>query len=109
MESEMNKTNETGSASAQDGTSHGFRAFDGTKRAMSHAYDKSSRAIGETYDHALEYGRHNPGKTALIAFGVGVGVGMLLIGPGRRSRISRYGEPIVNALSNMALEFIKGL
>jgi len=109
MESEMNKTNEPGSPSAQDTVGRGFRAFDETKRAMSHAYDRSSRAIGETYDQALEYGRHNPGKTVLIAFGVGVGVGMLLLGSGRRSRVSRYGEPIVNALSNMALEFIRGL
>jgi ElaB/YqjD/DUF883 family membrane-anchored ribosome-binding protein len=106
---EMNKTNEQGSPSARDILNQGSRAFDETKRAMSHAYESSSRALGQTYDKALEYGRHNPGKTALIAFGVGVGVGMLLLGSGRRSKVSRYGEPIVNALSNMALEFIRGL
>ncbi len=109
MESEMNKSNEPGSPSAQDIMNQGTRAYDETKRAMSHAYERSSRAIGETYDQALEYGRHNPGKAALIAFGIGVGVGMLLLGSGRRSRVSRYGEPVVNALSNMAMEFIRGL
>ena len=44
-----------------------------------------------------------------IAFGVGIGIGMLLLGSGKRSRMSRYGEPIVNALSNMALEFVRTL
>lgn len=106
---EINKQNETGSPSARDILNQGSRAFDDTKRAMSHAYESSSRALGQTYDQAIEYGRHNPGKAALIAFGVGVGVGMLILGSGRRSRVSRYGEPIVNALSNMAMEFVRSL
>jgi ElaB/YqjD/DUF883 family membrane-anchored ribosome-binding protein len=109
METEMNKPNGPGSPSAEDVMGRGSRAYEETKRTMGNAYERSARAIGETYDHALEYGRHNPGKAALIAFGIGVGVGMLLLGSGRRSRVSRYGEPIVNALSNMALEFIRGL
>src|SRR5512142_2445833 len=111
MESEMNRPNpnEPGSASAQDVLNRGSRAFEETKHAMSHAYERSSRAIGETYDNALQYGRQNPGKAALIAFGIGIGVGMLLLGSSRRSRMSRYGEPVVNALSNMAMEFIKSL
>ncbi len=109
MESEMNRPNEPGSPSAQDVLNQGSRSYEETKRAMGHAYERSTRAIGETYDQALEYGRHNPGKAALIAFGIGIGVGMLLLGSGRRSRVSRYGEPIVNALSNMALEFVRRL
>ncbi len=107
MESEMNRPDEPGSPSAQAMMNQGTRVYDETKRVMSHAYERSTRAIGETYDHALEYGRHNPGKAALIAFGIGVGVGMLLLGSGRRSRMRRYGEPVVNALSNMALEFVR--
>lgn len=109
MESEMNRPNEPGSPSAQDVLHQGTRAYDETRRAMSHAYERSSRALGETYEHALEYGRHNPGKAALISFGIGVGVGMMLLGSGRRSRMSRYGEPIVNALSNLALQFVRRL
>ena len=107
MESELNKTN--GTPSSQDAMSSGPRVFDETKRATGQAYTRPSRSIGETYDHALEYGRHNPGKAALIAFGVGVGVGVLLLGSNRRSRVSRYGEPIVNALSDLAIEYIRGL
>lgn len=106
---EMNKPNESGSPSAQDIMNQGSRVFNDTKRAMSHAYESSSRALGQTYDQAIDYGRNNPGKAALIAFGVGVGIGMLLLGSGRRSKVSRYGEPVVNALSNMAMEFIRSL
>ncbi len=110
MESEMNRpASEPDSPTARDTMDRGSASFDETKRAMRQAYDKSARAFGKTYDQALEYSRHNPGKTALIAFGIGVGVGMLLLGSGRRSRMSRYGEPIVNALSDMALEFIRSL
>lgn len=109
MEGEMNRPNEPGSHSTQDFMNQGSRAFDETKRAMGQAYDQSARALGETYDQAIDYGRQNPGKAALIAFGVGVGIGMLLLGSTRRSRISRYGEPVVNALSNMAMEFVRRL
>ena len=109
MEGEMNVPNEPGLNSAKNILNQGQRAFDETKRTMGQAYDKSARAIGQTYDQALDYGRQNPGKTALIAFGVGVGIGMLLLGSTRRGRMSRYGEPVVNALSNIAMEFIRGL
>jgi len=76
---------------------------------MSKVYDKSARAIGDTYGQAVAYGRKNPGKTAAIAFGIGVGLGMLLLGSKRRSRMRRYGEPVVNALSHMAKEFVRSL
>jgi ElaB/YqjD/DUF883 family membrane-anchored ribosome-binding protein len=109
MESEMNRPNGPGTMSAQDILNHGSRVFDETKRAATRAYDRSAKKIGETYDHALAYGRHHPGKTAIIAFGIGVGVGVFLLGANRRSRVSRYGEPLVNALSDLAIEFIRGL
>jgi ElaB/YqjD/DUF883 family membrane-anchored ribosome-binding protein len=109
MEEYNRPASEPGSPSARDTTNQGSKSFDETKEAMRRAYESSARSIGHTYDQALEYSRHNPGKTALIAFGIGVGVGMLLLGSGRRSRVSRYGEPIVNALSNMAMEFIRSL
>jgi ElaB/YqjD/DUF883 family membrane-anchored ribosome-binding protein len=109
MEEYNRPTSEQGSPTARDVMNKGSKTFDEAKEAMRQAYERSARSIGHTYDQALEYSRHNPGKTALIAFGIGVGVGMLLLGSARRSRVSRYGEPIVNALSNMALEFIRTL
>lgn len=106
METEMNRPNEPG-PTAHDVMNEGAKAYDETRRAMGHAYQQSSQAFSRSYDQAMEYGRSHPGKTALIAFGVGVGIGMLLLGSSRRSGISRYGEPVVNALSDMALQFIR--
>ena len=85
------------------------RSAESAKRAMSQAYEKTSKALSGTYDQALTYVKENPGKTTLIALGIGVGLGLLLASGGRRSRVRRFGEPIVNALSDIALEVIRGL
>jgi len=109
MESEMSRTAEP-EQDIRNTMSRGSAAFNRTKQTMQQAYDKSSRAIGGTYNQALAFGRQNPGKATLIAFGIGVGVGMLLLSSSKRqSRVRRYGAPIVNALSNMAVEFIRNL
>jgi ElaB/YqjD/DUF883 family membrane-anchored ribosome-binding protein len=104
-----NLGNEPGSTSAENVMNQTSKTYQETKRKFGSAYDRSAHAIEQKYDQAMDYGRNNPGKTVLVAFGVGLGVGMLLLGPSRRSRMSRYGEPIVNALSNIALEFIRTL
>jgi hypothetical protein len=59
--------------------------------------------------NVMDYGRENPGKMTLIVFGVGVGVGLLLAGgvASTRDRRSRIAEPVINALSNLAYEFIR--
>src|SRR5262245_9413628 len=81
---------------------------DQTKQAVSNAYDQTTQTLSEKYGQAIEYGRSNPGTTMLITFGAGVGIGLLLAAslPGR-SRMSRISEPIVNALSQVALEFLR--
>ena len=81
--------------------------YDETKDKMSQAYDRTAQALSGTYDQAMTYARENPGKTTLIAMGIGVGLGLLLAAGGRRSRIRRFGEPIVNAISDIALEIIR--
>ena len=43
----------------------------------------------------------------MIAVGIGVAVGLLLAS-GRRICIRRFGEPIVNALSDVAMEIVRG-
>jgi len=61
--------------------------------------------LNDTYEWAMTHGRDNPGRTMLIAFGAGAGVGLLLAASGRkRSRSSYYGEPFVNAVSQIASE-----
>jgi hypothetical protein len=83
-------------------------AYDQSVKAVSDAYDKTSETLTKTYDQAMTYGRDNPGKLTLIAFGAGIGVGVLLAsGLGGRRSNSGYTEPIVNALSQAALAFFR--
>jgi len=84
-------------------------AVDQTKRVVTDAYDKTSEALSNTYNQTLEYGRENPGKLTLIAFGAGIGVGILLASglAGGRSRTNRIAEPVVTALSQIAMEFFR--
>ena len=84
------------------------QAYDQTVKVVSDAYGKTSDAISKTYDQTMTYGRDNPGKLTLIAFGAGIGIGVLLAsGFGGRRSNARYTEPIVNALSQVALEFFR--
>lgn len=80
-----------------------------TKQAVTDAYDKTSEALTNTYDQAMSFGREHPGQLTLIAFGAGIGIGLLLASSfsSGRSSSQRYAEPVVNALSNIALEFFR--
>jgi len=83
-------------------------AYEQTKQVVTDAYGKTTEVLGNTYDQAMTYGRENPGKLTLIAFGAGIGVGVLLAsGFGGRSRTNRIAEPIVGALSQVAMEFFR--
>jgi ElaB/YqjD/DUF883 family membrane-anchored ribosome-binding protein len=82
-------------------------AYDQTKKAVNEAYDKTAQAVSSTYDQAMTFGREHPGQLTLIAFGAGIGVGLLLASGGPRRRTSRYAEPAINALSEIALEFFR--
>ncbi|MFY9553911.1 MAG: hypothetical protein WAV47_04220 [Blastocatellia bacterium] len=83
--------------------------YDQTVKAVSDAYGKTSEVLSTTYDQTMTYGRENPGKLTLIAFGAGIGIGVLLASGfgGGRSRNSRFAEPVVNALSQVAMEFFR--
>lgn len=79
------------------------------KQVVNDAYGKTTEVLNNTYDQAMVYGRENPGKLSLIAFGAGIGFGVLLASgfSGGRSRSSRIGEPIVAALSQVAMAFLR--
>jgi hypothetical protein len=67
------------------------------------AREGSFYGLNETWEHAMNYSRENPGKSTLIAFGVGIGVGLLMTnGITRRSRSRRIVPPVMNALSDIA-------
>ena len=81
-------------------TSRGPEIMDQTQQVLTEAYDKTSKTLNETYDQAREYGREHPGQLTLIAFGAGIGIGLLLASAfSSRSRIM---PPVVNALTDVA-------
>jgi ElaB/YqjD/DUF883 family membrane-anchored ribosome-binding protein len=103
------KVGEPGSAgvTAQGILDRGAEVYGQTEQAVSDVYDKTAKAVSETYEQAKSYSSENPGKTILIALGIGVGLGFLLGASSRRSRTGRLAQPVVNALSDIALEFFR--
>ena len=85
----------------------GAEVYGQAEQAVSDVYDKTAQTVSETYEQAKSYSSENPGKTILIALGIGVGLGFLLGASSRRSRTGRFVRPVVNALSDIALEFFR--
>ena len=83
---------------------------DQAKQTVSEAYQQASKSVNETLGQAKDYSRENPGTATLVAFGVGVGVGVLLAGGmlnSGRSRSQRLVPPVMNALSEIAAELFR--
>ncbi|GAK56212.1 hypothetical protein U27_03174 [Candidatus Vecturithrix granuli] len=95
------------SATAQNIVEQGAEAYGQAEQAVSDVYDKTTQKVNETYAQAKSYSHENPGKTILIALGIGVGLGLLLGASTHRSRTSRFAQPVVNALSDIALELFR--
>jgi ElaB/YqjD/DUF883 family membrane-anchored ribosome-binding protein len=98
---------ESASAAAQSIREGGTEAYGQAEHAVSDVYDKTAHAVSETVEQAKSYSSENPGKTILIALGVGVGLGFLLGASSSRSRTGRFARPVVNALSDIALAFFR--
>lgn len=82
-------------------------AYDKAAPAAQQAYDKTAHAVNETYHQTQRYSAENPGKTILIAMAIGVGVGFIWGSNSHHSRGGRYARPIVNAVSDVAMEFFR--
>ena len=83
-------------------------AYEKTVQKASETYDKTAQKVSETYEKAKHYSHENPGKTIFIALGIGFGLGLLLgASSHHRSRTSRIAEPVVNALSDVAMAFLR--
>ena len=100
---------ESGSASAtaQKVLDRGAEVYGQAEKAVSDVYEKTAQAVGETYEQAKNYSRKNPDKALLIALGIGVGLGFLLGASSRRSRNGGFAQPVVNALSDIALRLFR--
>jgi ElaB/YqjD/DUF883 family membrane-anchored ribosome-binding protein len=95
------------SATAQNILQSGAEVRGQAEKSVGDVYDKTSQAVGESYEQAKIYSRKNPGKTILITLGIGVGLGFLFGASCRHSRTGRIARPVVNALSDIALKFFR--
>jgi ElaB/YqjD/DUF883 family membrane-anchored ribosome-binding protein len=95
------------SATAQNILDHGTEIYEKAEQVVNDAYNKTAQVVADTYKQAKNYSTENLGKTILIALGIGVGLGFLLGASSRPSRTGRLAQPIVNALSNFAQEFLR--
>ncbi len=92
---------------AQCSVECGAEVFEHAEKAVSDAYDKTAQVVSETYEQAKNYSSKNPGKAMFITLGIGVGVGFLVGANYRRSVTDRFAQPVVNALSDIALAFFR--
>src|SRR5215470_1086870 len=82
--------------------------IDQAKRKAAQVYNQASNSLNEQYGRVIDYSRENPGKATLIAFGVGVGVGLIVAGSfNARSRRNQLVEPVMNALSALACNLVR--
>ena len=80
------------------------------KEVATDMYNRASKSLNQGVNQAKEYGRENPGTATLIAFGAGIGVGLLLAGSftsSSRTRTGRIVPPVMNALSQIASEIFR--
>lgn len=85
----------------------GAGVYGKAREAVSHAYDNTAGKLSKTCEKAKEYSVAHPGKAVLIALGIGLGVGLLLGARSHHSRTRRIAQPMVHALSDMALAFFR--
>ena len=95
------------SANAESIMERGAEVYAQAEQAVGDVYDKTAQTVSETYEQAKSYSSENPGKTILIALGIGVGLGFLLGASSSQSRTGRFAKPVVNALSDIALEIFR--
>src|SRR5262245_33796773 len=78
------------------------------KDTFNQAYQRASHGMSEGWEHAMDYSRTHPAQATLIAFGAGIGFGLLLAGNlHSRNRTRRLVPPILNALSEIASEVFR--
>jgi ElaB/YqjD/DUF883 family membrane-anchored ribosome-binding protein len=97
----------TGKSTTENLRERGAETYEKAEKAVSDAYDKTSEKVSETYEKARVYSSENPGKTILIALGIGLGVGLLLGASTNRRSGNRFAQPVVHALTDIASELFR--
>jgi len=92
---------------SQSMLNRGAEAYEQAEKAVSDAYDNTAQAVGETYENAKSYSKKNPEKAILIALGIGIGLGLLLGASYRTTRTGRFARPVVRAISDFAVSFLR--
>lgn len=78
------------------------------KDTFNQAYQRASHGMSEGWEQAMDFSRTHPAQATLIAFGAGIGFGLLLAGNlHSRNRTRRLVPPIMNALSEIAREVFR--
>ncbi|RPJ04108.1 MAG: hypothetical protein EHM37_23720 [Deltaproteobacteria bacterium] len=95
------------SAAGQSPPNRGAEVRGQAGPAASDVYDKTAQVMSKTYEQVKSYTRKNPDKAILVVLGIGVGLGFLLGASSRRTRTGRFAKPVVHALSDIALEFLR--
>jgi ElaB/YqjD/DUF883 family membrane-anchored ribosome-binding protein len=94
--------------SAKKGAEKGAEVIEKAKENLGEAYDRASRGVTETWGQAVDYTRSNPGTATLVAFGAGIGVGLMIASSlSSRSRTQRIAPPVIRALSEIAGELFR--
>jgi hypothetical protein len=100
-------TGDADSAAHEKVEGRGAGMMDQAKLKAGRIYNQANRNLNEQYERVIGYGRR-PGKATLIAFGAGLGVGLLVAGSvNARGRRARLVEPIMNALSALTYNLIR--
>lgn len=93
---------------AKKGAEKGAEVIEKAKENFGEAYERASKTVTETYGHAVDYTRSNPGTATLVAFGAGIGVGLLIASNiSSRSRTQRIVPPVMRAISEIAGELFR--
>ncbi|MEW6126695.1 MAG: hypothetical protein AB1757_06615 [Acidobacteriota bacterium] len=88
----------------------GTEIIEQAKQKVTDVYNQTAQSVTHGYENIKAYGQKNPGTMTLIAFGAGVGVGLLLANGMMNSRSTRAGRivpPVLNALSDIASQVLR--
>ena len=88
------------------------QVIEDTRQKLTHAYGRTTSNINQKYGQVVDYGKEHPGRSSLLAFGIGVGAGLLLSQQLSRrqpvqSRTSRIVPPVMDALSQIAYQLFR--